>query len=114
MKLLARLVECNILKYERSCSIRSGDLETLTSRCANKPSRNALGRREKDRGRKKGGKRRERGEGTCTRAQRTRLSGQFESIKTEGCCRPLLFDSLATTRERPPFCSLPSTGPRHS
>lgn len=80
--------------------------------------RSAGERREKERGarkrgRKKGGKRRERktrgresGEGTCTRARRTRLSGQFESIKPKvaaGLCSstrsllpetPFLFSSL--------------------
>lgn len=85
-------------------------------------TRSAGERREKERGarkrgRKKGGKRRERktrgrerGEGTCTRARRTRLSGQFESIKPKvaaGLCSstrsllpetPFLFSSLDRPR----------------
>lgn len=98
----------------RPCSIRSGDLETLTSRCANKPSRNVV---RPERGEKKsaGGKREEKDErarkgrkGMCTRA-RTRLSGQFESIKPKvvaGLC-----SSTRSLLPETPFCSLPSTGP---
>lgn len=130
----SRLEQCS--RNRRPCSICSGDLEAFTLRCANKPSRKRVngarstGEKKKlcsprgDERKERGcpGKREKRG---CRRHRRnarahvrTRLSGQFESIKPKvaaGLCSSTR--SLTSTSRFPlasgPRCSRRQTGNFH-
>lgn len=122
----ARELQSNILKHKRGLHHRDLARFVLATwkllrrvvQTNHLGTRSVAEWREKERGRKKGGKRRERKregrerrEGTCTRARRTRLSGQFESIKPKvavGLCSSRL---ARYCQREPPFRSPPSTNP---